>query len=523
MQYKSKSEFPKDKESGKTILGSAEAMKAWVALGFEEQKIHQIQGLPFTPYIDLRNCILYVSYPIGQSQTTSQIFNFCDVAGIIPGTEKLANDPDGFLFQVNLQILFNGSILKGAFFHYVHFKERVDLSDTTIYTSSCFKCKFDKGIFGQKAIVGDSLSWDQCEFEDSVYFSLTDFNVLTFCIRECNFKDELNLSSITLNAPSIENHPLHFCKTDIRNLIFNNLQGVNRDICLSNCKVENITISNPIFNYSLYILSTELSGIGLICCREFSPLIKHTIKELTIDRCTIINQIHIEQVNIPSLTIRFCSIAENALLRISDCASVEMIANECIVSGSIELKRNKIENLFLDLVLFGHVIFKKNAVEKYLSRDTVRLLKHEALECNDRVSAIEFDKIEKIILKKEPEWKDMPFSDKTLIYLDKLTNYFGNNWIRPFSGMIISVLFLTSLFFACSSYNHIDFSEAGFNRFMHGYLSNIDVFSITDFDKVTETYKLTICGQIIWLFTKLIVVYLAYQCLVAFRKFNRNF
>lgn len=38
MQYKSKDEFPKDKNSGITILGNAEDMKKWVELGFEEQK-----------------------------------------------------------------------------------------------------------------------------------------------------------------------------------------------------------------------------------------------------------------------------------------------------------------------------------------------------------------------------------------------------------------------------------------------------------------------------------------------------
>ena len=117
MQYKSKDEFPKDKATGKTILGSAEAMREWVELGFEEQKKQHIDGIPFYPYIDLIDCILYVSYPIGKSETTSRIFNLCDVAGTIPGTKKLENDPHGFLFQVDLPILFRGSILKGAFYN----------------------------------------------------------------------------------------------------------------------------------------------------------------------------------------------------------------------------------------------------------------------------------------------------------------------------------------------------------------------------------------------------------------------
>ena len=89
-----------------------------------------------------------------------------------------------------------------------------------------------------------------------------------------------------------------------------------------------------------------------------------------------------------------------------------MAAVECPVSGCMEYKGNVIENLLLDVVLFGHIIFQDNEVVHYDSRDTVRVLKHEALECNDRVSAIEFDKIEKILYRKSQEWKNVPLRDK---------------------------------------------------------------------------------------------------------------
>ena len=67
MQYKSKDEFPKDKATGKTILGSAEAMREWVELGFEEQKKQHIDGIPFYPYIDLIDSLTYAMLQV-QSQ-----------------------------------------------------------------------------------------------------------------------------------------------------------------------------------------------------------------------------------------------------------------------------------------------------------------------------------------------------------------------------------------------------------------------------------------------------------------------
>lgn len=523
MQYKSKDEFPKDNKTGKTILGSAETMKEWVELGFEEQKEKHVEGEPFYPYIDLTGCVLYVSYPIGKSETTSKIFNFCDIAGIIPGTQKLENDSNGFLFQVDYPILFRGSILCGAFLHYVHFKEHVDLSNAIIHHSSCFKCKFDKGLFAQETTFEGTLDWDQCEFGDSVYLNSTDFEVLVFEIRDCVFKDDLNLSSMKINTPSIDYHPIFIYKTEIRSLIFKNFKDICRDIHISNCKIGDLRISNPKFDYSFNIISTDLYGIGLIHCTDPFDSSESKIKDLIIDRCSFIKQMHIEQTNIPNFNIRFCSILDNALLRISDCKIQKMTAVECIVSGCMEYKKNVIGNLLLDLVLFGHIIFQDNEVINYNSRDTVRILKHEALECNDRVSAIEFDKIEKMFYRKSQEWKNVPLKDKVIIWLDYSTNYFGNNWIYPLCWMMGVVFLLTSVIFACSIYNQLDFSSKGIGLFFHGFLSNLNIFSIADFDQITSSYQLNPFGQAVWLFNKVIVTYLAYQCIVAFRKFNRNF
>ena len=232
---------------------------------------------------------------------------------------------------------------------------------------------------------------------------------------------------------------------------------------------------------------------------------------------------HIEQTSIPNLNIRFCSILDNALLRISACKIQKMAAVECPVSGCMEYKGNVIENLLLDVVLFGHIIFQDNEVVHYDSRDTVRVLKHEALECNDRVSAIEFDKIEKILYRKSQEWKNVPLRDKVIIWLDYCTNYFGNNWIYPLCWMMGIVFLLTSVIFSCSIYNQLDFSSKGIGVFFHGFLSNLNIFSIADFDQITLSYHLNPLGQAVWLLNKVIVTYLAYQCIVAFRKFNRNF
>lgn len=78
---KTKDNFKRD-EKDRVILGSAKEMAAWVELGFENQDKRKSPDIPFEQhFIDLRKCILYISYPIGNKNPTSQIFNLCDMAG----------------------------------------------------------------------------------------------------------------------------------------------------------------------------------------------------------------------------------------------------------------------------------------------------------------------------------------------------------------------------------------------------------------------------------------------------------
>ena len=100
-------------DQGRPILGSAKEMAAWVMLGFEEQNKRKSSDQPFSQhYIDLSGCELFISYPIGSKSPTSKIFNLCDMAGVVPGIEKIEGDPN-YLFEVKQDIHLDRSILYG--------------------------------------------------------------------------------------------------------------------------------------------------------------------------------------------------------------------------------------------------------------------------------------------------------------------------------------------------------------------------------------------------------------------------
>ena len=141
---RTKEDFIRD-EKGRVILGTAKEMAAWVKLGFAEQDNRRNEDDSFYQhFIDLRNCVLYISYPIGgKGEPTSKIFNLCDMAGVVPGIEKIEDNPN-YLFEVKFDIHLDGSVLYGNFFHYVKFEGVVKLDDVIVNsTFSCFKCLFD--------------------------------------------------------------------------------------------------------------------------------------------------------------------------------------------------------------------------------------------------------------------------------------------------------------------------------------------------------------------------------------------
>lgn len=62
---KTKASFKYDSQ-GRAILGLAKEMATWVKIGFNEQDKRKSSDDPFyRHYIDLSNCVLYISYPIG--------------------------------------------------------------------------------------------------------------------------------------------------------------------------------------------------------------------------------------------------------------------------------------------------------------------------------------------------------------------------------------------------------------------------------------------------------------------------
>lgn len=516
---KTKNSFKRD-DKGRAVLGSAKEMAEWVKIGFEEQEKRRTLDIPFEQqYIDLRNCVLYISYPVGIKKPSSQVFNLCDLAGIVPGIEKIEGDPN-YLFEVKYDIFLNDSLLYGNFFHYVKFDRRVHM-DKAVVQSTCsfFKCIFEDFAFMNGIQITGRCDFEQCEFKKGLVMQGAKADLFHF--NYCSLNERLSLSRSSLNNRHIKRY--------------------HQSIEITNSRVENLNLST--FNTDglpIYIVDTRINGMHCdrmeldndFCFKSCKmdgvmTFVKgdersSCIKKMEFFGCTIVAQCHIEDFGIERFQFSFSKVEDSGRLRLSQCVIGELTAECSSVFGQMDLTGNDIRSIGLEgTTIQGLLNFQDNIVKHYADRLTLCLLKNEALKVNDDVAATQLYAKEMNILLAD---KKKPFGDKASLWIYKLFSGFGDNWAQAFFVTFGLSVILTGLMLGCGSSKYafrLDGEFMGVGPFVTSLLDSINVFSIPLFRDTIKEYDLNVLGQILYFFIKVVVAYGTYQFVVAFRKYGR--
>lgn len=519
---KTKDSFKRDNK-GRVILGSAKEMAEWVKIGFEEQERSRTPDEEdiLKNFIDLRGCVLYISYPVGSKAPSSEIFNLCDMAGDVPGIEKIKGDPN-YLFEVKQDIRFDGSVLYGNFFHYVKFDGSVVLDDVTIQGSfSGFRCLFEGYVYMQRLHVESRCDFEQCVFPKGLVMNGANAHLIHF--NNCTVKERLWLTSASLNN---QHHEGYYQSIAITNSTVENLKlsRINTDglpVYLGDSKVIGMQIDNVCLENALSLNSCTLEGILTAVKAEEAP--NNRIKEIVFHICDVQAQCHIENSEIEKFSFGFGKITEKGRLRLSQCGIRELGIGSSSVFGQVDILDSKIATFDLeDTQIPGYLNFQKNKVDNYSNRQTLRMLKNEALKVNDDVEATKLYAKEMESLLADG---NISCWDKVSLRLNKWFSRFGENWVQALlvtSGVSI-VLTLLMLGFGSSKYTfNLAGDFIGIGGFVTAMLDSINVFSIPLFRDTIEEYGLNVWGQILYFVIKLVVAYGTYQFVVAFRKYGRN-
>lgn len=514
---KTKSDFNYD-DQGRAILGSAKEMADWVKLGFEEQAKKRNPFIPFWKnYIDLRNCVLYVSYPVDSKEPTSKIFNLCDIAGIVPEINKIEGDSN-YLFEVTSDVYLDGAELYGNFFHYVKFDGMVIMDNVTVRGNfSCFKCLFLSSVYMQDIHITGPSYYEQCEFRKGLV--LTGGKADLF-----HFNNSMVNERLWLSSASLENHhhkeyhqSIELTNCSVENLSLSSVNTNGLPIYLGDSKICGLHVDKVALDSTIYFNTCILDGITSTVKEEDGC--RNMIKEVEFHGCELIGQYHIENSDIEKFSFNFSNVDESGRLRLSQCKVENLVAGCSTVSGQMDITENKISEICLDgTCIQGFLNFQSNTVEKYSDRQTLCLLKNEARKVNDDVAATQLYAKEMRLLLAD---NSISRSDKTSLWLSRLFSGFGENWVQAFLltfGLSV-VLTLAMLGLGSDKYGFDQTGEfIGIKSFVSTLLDSINVFSIPLFRDTIKEYGLNIWGQILYFIIKLVVAYGSYQFVVAFRK-----
>lgn len=517
---KTKSSFKRD-EQGRVILGSAKEMAAWVKLGFEEQDKNRNPLIPFwKTYIDLRNCVLYVSYPVDSKKPVSKIFNLCDIAGVVPGIEKIEGDPN-FLFEVTKDVHLDGSELYGNFFHYVKFDGMVRMDNVTVRSNfSCFKCLFESFVYMQDIHITGRSDYEQCEFKKGLV--LTGGKADLFHFNNCTINERLWLSRVNLDNQHHEEYhqSIKMTNSSVENLSLSSIDTNELPIYMGDSKINGMHVDKVMLDSTLCFNSCVLDGV-ITSVKEENA--RNKIKEVEFHGCELKGQYHIENSDIEKFSFNFSNVDESGRLRLSQCKIKDFVAGCSTVSGQMDVTENEISEICLEgTCIQGFLNFQGNSINKYSDRQTLCLLKNEARKVNDDVAATLLYAKEMRLLLAD---KSISKIDKVSLWLSRLFSGFGENWIQAFLVTFGLSVVLTSAMLGLGSTKYgfdLTGEFIGLKYFISILLDSINVFSIPLFRDTIEEYGLNVWGQILYFVIKIVVAYGSYQFVLAFRKHGRR-
>lgn len=520
---KTKTSFAYD-DQGRAILSTAKDMAAWVKMGFEEQKKRRgADDVFLDDYIDLTNCVLYISYPIGSKNPTAQIFNLCDMAGVVPGIEKIEGDPN-YLYEVKKDILLNGSLLNGCFFHYVKFDGRVSMDNVTVSgTFSCFKCLFRGHAFMQRIHLTGGFTYEQCVFEKGLLMNSAKVGGIHAQLNYCHIKERLSLAQASITNQKVENYKqtIDIANSTIDNLVISRICTDGLPFYIRHSTIQGMAMDNVNLENVLFFDTCSLDGIITSVIEEDSP--KNKFEKLVFHSCNVKAQYHIENSVIERFIFNFGKIDGIGRLRFAQCEIKELKIGASSVFGQIDIIENQINTIGLEEnCVQGYLSFQDNMVNHYSDRQTLRLLKSEAIKVNDTVEATKLYAKEMRILLAD---KNVPFGDKVSLWISRAFSGFGEKWVRALIVTVSLSMGLTFIMLGFGSTKYgFDFSGEfmGLGRFVTSWLDSINVFSIPLFSDTIREYGLNVCGQILYFLIKVIVAYGSYQFVVAFRKYSRH-
>lgn len=320
--------------------------------------------------------------------------------------------------------------------------------------------------FSNKCVISSELNINSIQDTSSIhiddsninYLLLSDSSLSRLKISSNSIVDLLHISTIHRKAINT------LCITSgsfIKRAVLSNLRIDYLD--LNEATLRKITFENVHFSNVLDI--TELSNSRISCK---NCLINDKIETVFINSST---ELYLEFYNLV--------VSNNGIIfRFQNNKSCETIFKHCFINSHIKFitphesnlpNINIFDSVFKELVIFEHTsptnlqfqntIFQNGILipldlpKKVKVKSIVKthssvwcILKNQALERNDKITALSYRKYEMLSFTEELNWTKKNISEKIVLYLNRLSNNHGLSWTRGIAFTLIVWLFFYSSF-----------------------------------------------------------------------------
>lgn len=487
-----------------------------------------------TDEVNLSNCILVPS-------SKSISFEIKELVTI--ATANGYHNELGFSLKENRDIVFskrfvcNNSVLRNAFFTNTKFEQFVNLDNSILedvnFTNSSFSSGLSLsntkicGYFSLKHVVAKSIYLHSANYEGAC-FDFTYSRIKSISILSSVFKySESNIKEAK-EKPGLLHFDFNFAHSILGNVLISDL---NSELYLSflNADIKDeIRIHNCTFFKGLVFENCILEGSQVIIADVNTKGIKDNVsinfRECQINTDLVLNGIYFDFIDLTG-----CKIEKSGRLSIFYSSLNNINFVRAVIFGEVSINHinPKISSkAVIDMsctLNLGNIYVSGLENINVANYDTAKILRLAAQNMKNSIEVTSLSAIEHNLFLKENRLSFSSISDYLLLWLNKLSNNFGTNWIRGIIFCVTVATIFTGLIgltsedyiFCVNPKEWVIFSEEFWVKtFEFLWLPNLDSYNALE---LLPKYNARVLMY--YIIGKSLIAYGIFQTVVAFRKY----
>lgn len=492
--------------------------------------------------INLSNCILIPSSD-KISFSLHDLYNYAKSKGQNTKIGIIKKRRNYNHINITKRFVSNNSIIRSAFLSNTTFEQFATFGKSVLedihFTNSIFSKGLDltkctiTGYLTCNGIQANSVYLHSISYEGSM-FDLTSSKIKSISILSSTFKYSNEDKKEAEDNPQILHTDLNFALSNLGDVFISNTNSELFISFLNSHITDKIRVFDCELDKGLIFEGCRISGNqSIIQNKKFTEIKSETT--INFDSCKLQSELVIIGVSCDYILGQDCTIEKTGRLSVILSATNHIYFERMSIYGELNVNhinpkesKNLLSLCEVNMecaINLGNINFSLENL-KLLNFDTAKLLRLAAQKLNNSIEVTTLKAIEHKLFLKENKCKFSynSLADHMLLWLNRVSNNFGTNWLTGcLFCVIVSIIFISLIKISLGEYiftlNPSDWAvlskDFWINTFEFLWLPNLNSFS-----NLTDSENCTPWTIIFFIIGKSLIAYGIFQTVVAFRKYN---